>query len=470
MRTVLILILLLCQLPCTFAQSWADTISRIETIFKKYQPQNPGAQLAISRGGKLLFSKAWGMADLEQQTSLSTNSIIEAGSVSKQFTAAAILLLEQQGKLSLNDEVHKYLPELPTYSYPITLSQMIHHTSGLKDWGSLVALSDWPRGTKTYSNADVFYLMCHQHTLNHIPGEKYQYSNSNYVLLAIILQRITGQTLAEFTRDHIFQPAGMNHTTWRDDLKEIIPNRAMAYGKQDGHYFTDMPGESVYGNGGLLSTAEDLLKWNQYYLSGKLGNPSLLDRQLQTFPLNNGQKNNYASGLRVDSINGQPAITHDGATAAYRASLEHYPRQQLSIAWLSNTAEFDGQSDPLSQIRNLLLPQPQSVEKQNQANNNNQAPAKPKPAAFQIDTRSQKDYIGTFYSDEVDSKLSITIQQEKLILVRYIKTQYKLIPLEKDKFDIEGSKVQVSFQRKGSKVIALSFSTPKVSNVTFKKL
>src|SRR5574339_334449 len=245
----------------TTAQSWQDTVTKIEKIFERYKPHKPGAQLAIARNGSIIFSRAWGIADLEHNVPLTTESITEAGSVSKQFTSAAILLLEQQGKLSLDDDVRKYLPELPDYGYKITLRQMMQHKSGLKDWGAIVAMAGWPRSTKTYDNEDALYVISNQKTLNHKPGDEFLYSNSNYNLLAIIVQRVGGMSLADFTRKYIFEPAGMNHTQWRDNYKRVVPGRAIAYAKSGSNYLTNMPNEYVYGNGGLLTTAEDLLIW-----------------------------------------------------------------------------------------------------------------------------------------------------------------------------------------------------------------
>src|SRR5450432_275801 len=168
------------------AQSWQDTLTRIDKTFSQYHPENPGCQVAVSRNGQIIFSKAWGMADLERNVRLTTNSILEGGSVSKQFTAAAILLLEQQGKLSLDDDVRKYIPELPDYRTPIRLRQMMHHTSGFRDWGAMAGLAGWPRGKKFYSNEDALEIIARQQHLNNKPGAEFIYSNSNYNLFAII--------------------------------------------------------------------------------------------------------------------------------------------------------------------------------------------------------------------------------------------------------------------------------------------
>ena len=385
------------------SQSWQDTVLKIEKIFERYKPTSPGTELAISRNGSLIFSKAWGMADLEHNVPLTKESITEAGSVSKQFTAAAILLLEQQGKLSLDDDVRKYVPELPDYGYKITLWQMMQHKSGIKDWGAIVAMAGWPRSTKTYNNDDALYVICNQKSLNYKPGDEYLYSNSNYNLFAIIVQRVSGMSLADFTRKNIFEPAGMKHTQWRDNYKRIVPDRAIAYSKSGALYQTNMPNEYVYGNGGLLTTAEDLLIWNNYYLNGKLGTPSLLSKQLSTSPLNSGIMHAYAAGLFVGEFRGWKYISHDGATASYRANLEAYPELGLSIAWLSNSSEFDSDTLNVAEaVGNLFVPAKTPERK------------KDMPPSVTISKDKLKSYTGWYKNNRTGRGAKFYLQNEKL--------------------------------------------------------
>jgi CubicO group peptidase (beta-lactamase class C family) len=385
------------------AQTWADTAASIEKIFSRYNNNAvPGAELAISRNGQVIFSKAWGMADLEHNVPLTIQSITEAGSVSKQLTAAAILLLEQQGKLSLNDDVRKYIPELPEYGKVITLRHMMHHTSGLKDWGSVMELAGWSRGTREYNNDYALYVATLQQTLNNLPGDEYIYSNSNYNLLAIIVQRVSGLSLADFTKQYIFEPAGMTHTQWRSNYKKIVKDRAIAYSRSGQTFFTNMPNESAYGNGGLLTTAEDLLAWNHYYLSGKFGNPSLLANQTATRKLNSGRTNNYAAGLMTDSINGWQAISHSGATASYRANLDYFPEVGLSIAWLSNTSAFDGDTlNVVNAIRRLFLPSRITA-------------VRPRPAVVTVAPEKLAAYSGWYRDPRNGAGLKIYVKEGKL--------------------------------------------------------
>jgi CubicO group peptidase (beta-lactamase class C family) len=339
----------------SFGQTWQDTLSLLDKAFSQYQPENPGCQLSVSRNGQIIFSKAWGMEDLERHVPLSNNSIIEAGSVSKQFTAAAILLLAQQGMLSLDDDIRKYIPEMPDYGTAITIRQLLHHSSGLRDWGSVADLTGWPRGKKFYTNEDALEIIVRQKHLNYKPGEEYLYSNSNYNVLSIIIQRVSGLTLAAFTKKYIFEPAGMTHTQWRDDPNRIVPNRAIAYSRTDNRFETDMPNEYVYGHGGLLTTTEDLLKWCNFYQQGRLGNPSLLPEQLRLEFLNNGELNPYAAGLFIKKVDGWNSISHDGATAGYRAYLETFPDLSLSFAILSNSSQFN-MNNVATGVRKIFVP------------------------------------------------------------------------------------------------------------------
>ena len=411
------------------SQSWQDTVLRIEKIFERYKPTNPGTQLAISRNGAVIFSKAWGMADLEHNVPLTNESIIEAGSVSKQFTAAAILLLEQQGKLSLDDDVRKYIPELPGYGNIITLRQMMQHKSGIKDWGAVVAIAGWPRTTKTYNNDDALYVISNQKTLNFKPGDEYLYSNSNYNLFAIIVERVSGISLAEFTKKNIFEPAGMKHTQWRDNYKRIVPDRAIAYSKIGSNYQTNMPNEYVYGNGGLLTTAEDLLLWNNYYLNGKLGSPSLLAKQLTTNRLNNGTMHGYAAGLFIDSTKGWKIISHDGATAGYRSNLEAYPELGLSIAWLSNTSEFDNNPFNVAQaIADLFIPVKTPEIK------------KDPPPPFTISNDKLNKYTGWYRNSRNGGGVKLYLANDKL----YATQVGQLTPLAENVFITGNNKIEIS--------------------------
>jgi CubicO group peptidase (beta-lactamase class C family) len=467
-RPILTLYILITAFPCcAFAQLGTDTSRAIDALFEKYRPEAPGCELAISRNGQVIYSKAWGMADLEHSARMTTTSISEAGSVSKQFTAAAILLLEQQGKLSLDDDVRKYIPELPDYGQRILLRYMMHHSSGLRDWGSIAAIAGWPRTTKTYNNQDALDIITHQQHLNTLPNEAFGYSNSNYNLFAIIVERVSGMSLAAFTRQYIFIPAGMTHTSWRDDHKRVVPDRAIAYDLTRNIYETNMPTEDVYGNGGLLTTAEDLLKWNAWYLSGHLGNPSLLSKQLAVDSFRNGQPNKYGAGLFLSERHGQLRIEHNGATASYRADLEAFPASGLSIAWLSNTSAFDGKGNIVQQVEELFFPKSGSGTAAAPGLRN--VPADRLPSLSDAELQA---YTGKYYSEEAQTGFTVLVKEGSLNLYRSPQTMIPLTPTGKDQFStdvggLSGEKGEIVFFPEKKQ---MSISVSRAEGVIFNKL
>jgi CubicO group peptidase (beta-lactamase class C family) len=315
-----------------------DTVVRVDSVFSRFTSATPGCAVGVSRHGRTVLAKAYGMSNLEYDVPLTTESIIEAGSVSKQFTAAAILLLAQQGKLSLDDPARKHIPELPDYGTPLTIRHMLNHTSGLRDWGTVAAVEGWPRGSRVHTHDHVLDIVSRQHALNFRPGSEYLYSNTGYNLLAIIVQRVSGRSFADFTRTEIFEPLGMTRTSWRDDYTRIVKGRATAYSPTRNGFRLNMPFENVHGNGGLLTTVEDLLRWNTNFDAGTVGGPGLLREQVRPGRLTSGRDIEYAAGLSITRYRGVPEVSHSGATAGYRSFLTRYPDQGLAVAVLCNHA------------------------------------------------------------------------------------------------------------------------------------
>lgn len=316
-------------------------LARLDALFAKWNSKDsPGCAVAVSRNGQAIATRAYGMADLEKGVPATPDSIYEAGSDSKQFTAAAILMLAREGKLSLDDDIRKYLPELPAYSAPVTIRHMLHHTSGLRDWGSVAAIEGWPRNSRTASNDDVLEIASRQSELNFAPGAHYLYSNSNYNLAAIVVARVSGQSLADFTSEHIFKPLGMTHTSWRDDHGEVVAGRTGAYDYQDGVYRNDQVIEDAYGNGGLLTTVGDLVKWQAALDAGTFGTGFTEQMQTPT-KLNDGTPIAYALALVNLDHHGQQEVSHSGSTGGYRAWMARYPKQKLAVSLLCNTGNAD---------------------------------------------------------------------------------------------------------------------------------
>lgn len=335
----------------------------VDLIFKQWNsPSSPGCALGVERKGEPLLTRSYGAADLEHDVLVTPATIFEAGSVSKQFTAASVLLLAEQRKLALTDEVRKYIPELPDYGTPITIDELLSHTSGLRDWGEVEAMAGWPRGSRIYTLDDALDVAVRQKSLNYKPGSAYSYTNTGYNLLAIIVKRVSATSLADYSREHLFEPLGMTHTQWRDDFRRVVKSRSIAYEPSSNGYRQDMPFEDDYGNGGLLTTVGDLLIWNAALTSGKLGPFVTAEIQRQT-KLDGGHEIAYARGLFVGPYQGVREVSHSGATGGYRAWLGRYPDRQISIALLCNAGDADS-TQLAHQVADLFLarsPTPASI-------------------------------------------------------------------------------------------------------------
>src|SRR5687768_15426135 len=307
-----------------------------EKFTKAYVGPGPGCAAAVSLNGQSVFEKAFGLADLELNVPNTPQTIFESGSVAKQFTAAAIVLLQQDGKLSLEDPVKKYIPELPDYRGPLTIRHLLNHTSGLRDWGTVLSLTGAGRGERVVTQDLALDVITHQRALDFTPGSEYSYSNSGYNLAAIIVERVSKQKFPAFVDERLFKPLGMKNSSWRDDYQRIVPGRAQAYSRQgNGTWRLNMPFMNVYGNGGMLTTVGDWMKWNAMLDSYSLGAP--LVNALETRGvLNDGRRIAYALGLSVGTYKGRKDVSHGGSTAGYQTFLVRYPDNKVSVGVMCN--------------------------------------------------------------------------------------------------------------------------------------
>jgi CubicO group peptidase (beta-lactamase class C family) len=308
----------------------------VDKLFARWSSTTPGCAVGVSERGRPVLAKAYGMADLEHDIRNTPDTIFESGSVAKQFTAAAVLLLAREGKLSLDDPIRKYIPEVPDYGAPLTIRHMLNHSSGLRDWGSVAGIAGWPRTTRAYTHAHVLDIISRQRAVNFPPGSRYSYSNSGYNLAAMLVERVSGVPFAEFTDQRIFKPLKMTRTSWRDDYRRIVKGRAMAYADNGGRYQTLMPFENVHGNGGLLTAVGDLLTWNHNFVSHVIGDADFVREMERPGRFTDGREHGYALGLMVGTRYGLREVAHSGSTAGYTAHLTRFPEQQLSVAVLCN--------------------------------------------------------------------------------------------------------------------------------------
>ncbi len=311
----------------------------VDAHFSSWSSTTPGCAVGVSDDGRIVLERAYGMADLEHGVPNRPDTIFEAGSVSKQFTAAAVLLLAGDRRLSLDDPVRRYVPELPESAAAVTIRQMLHHTSGLRDWGNVAWIGGWPRGTRVHTHDHVLDILGRQEALNFKPGTRWSYSNSGYNLAAVIVSRVAGESFAEFTRKRLFEPLGMKRTSWRDDFTRIEKGRAIAYAKAGDRYVLDMPFENVHGNGGLLTTVGDLLRWNENFATLQVGGADLARTMQASGLLEGGAETGYGFGLGVGRYQGVPEVRHSGTTGSYRAYVARYPEQQVSVAVLCNAGD-----------------------------------------------------------------------------------------------------------------------------------
>lgn len=327
----------------------------IEELFSELGPKTPGAAVAVLRGSQVVFAGGYGTADLSTSAPVSSSTVFSLASVSKHFTAFAALLLEEDGRLSLDDEVREYIPELPDYGTPITLREMVGHTSGLRSVLQLLGMTGL-NPSDTITEEQVHEMVLRQKRLNFVPGERFSYSNSGYVLLAEVVERASGVPFAEFTRQRILEPLGMNDSFVMTDPGESVEGLARSY-SFDGTSYTYVPADYSYGGStGLFTTLDDLAKWVAN-LDDPIEEHRALSRMEEVVSLNDGSATNYAMGLFVDQRNGQRFVHHAGSDAGYVAFVARFPEQDLAVALLANTTAINAQARALA-VAELFLAAP----------------------------------------------------------------------------------------------------------------
>lgn len=333
-------VLLLGVFAQTLSAGAEDPSQQVDQIFAAYnRPGSPGCTVGVIRNGAFLYRKSYGEASLELGVPLSPESVFYVGSISKQFTATSVVLATEQGSLSLDDDVRKYIPELPDYGHKITLRQMLNQTSGFRDFFSLIYFSG--HDTADFNSpADLLKLIARQRGLNNLPGAEWVYSNTNYFLLGVALERATKRTLAEFAAENVFRPLGMTHTIFYNDASVVLPGRAAAYypGKNGNFLVGWSTTYSIVGGGGLMTTVDDLLKWDDNFYSNRLGKGALLNELQKPGVLSDGKRNAYGMGLVLGNYRGLPIVEHDGSLFGYRADILRFPEQRFTVACLCNVS------------------------------------------------------------------------------------------------------------------------------------
>lgn len=381
-----------------------ETVAAIDRLFARWdKPDTPGAIVAIARGGETVFARGFGMANLEHGIPLTADTLSETGSVAKQFTASAVTLLAVRSQLSLDDSLKKHLPEVPDFGRDITLRMLLDHTSGIRDMHGLFDLLGRPTYTTPHENAEVLELVCRQRDLNFPPGTEYVYSNTGYLLISFVIERVSGRPFAEFCRDEVFIPRGMMRTAWRTQFNKIVPGRASAYTMEaPGVFRTDLPYSNIHGNGGLLTTVGDLLRWNESFERAE-GEWAEVVRLMQTpSKLKSGDPIENGLGLRIARHRGLEEISHSGATAGYSTYLTRFPSERLSIAVLGNLSGLDGGAYAYRIADTLLGPA--------------LAPPEPRPTRIALSADQLATHAGLFHNAGHDLLVRTAMNDGKLTM------------------------------------------------------
>lgn len=327
--------------------------NKIDSLFKQWDsPNTPGGAVGIVRNDSLIYARGYGMADLEQQIPITAQSIFYMCSLTKQFTGYSIALLVRQGKVKLDADIHIYLPWMPDFGKKITVSNLLHLTSGIRDDIGLAAIAGLSLDGMLTQDA-ALQLLRKQRALNFEPGEKFSYSNSNYVLLAEIVKTASGQTFRAFVDSAVFKPLGMVNSRVIDDHQEVVANRVPSYYSPDGKTYKNNY-QNIYtvGDGGLFTNIVDMARWAMNFYDAKAGNQKDIEQTTHKDRFNNGKENTYAFGIAVDSSRGWKRLSHNGGLAGYNTVINIYPDLKIAFIVFGNGGDGSayGKPDALAEL------------------------------------------------------------------------------------------------------------------------
>jgi CubicO group peptidase (beta-lactamase class C family) len=402
-----------------------DVTARVDAVFKDFDSRSsPGCALAVYQDDRVVYQRAYGMANLDHDVPLTTSSVFHVASVSKQFTAASILLLAQEGKLSLDDEVRKHLREFPDFGHRITIRHLLHHTSGVRDQWSLLGLAGWRYSRDLITDGDVLELLSRQRELNFAPGQRYLYSNSGYTLLAIIVSRVSGQSFRAFTTQRIFEPLGMTNTHFRDEFREVVKQQAYGYERAGGTFRLSVTNFDTAGATSLMTTVEDLARWNANFEKPVVGGSSLLSALLQRGTIANGSPIDYASGITHGTYRGLSTVGHGGSDAGYRADFVRFPAEHVGIACLCNLAS----ANPGELARRVADVYLAGVLKPVPAQ-----PARDEPEVA-LNSTELESYAGTYWNEAEAAAVRVVVQEGALAARPVGGAQLRLRPIGGGRF------------------------------------
>ena len=408
--------------------------AKVDALFEDWdKPDSPGAAIAIVKDGKVLFEKGYGMANLEYDVPITPSTIFQIASVSKQFTVFAILLLEKEGKLDLDDDVRKFLPEVPDFGKKISLRHLASHTSGLRDQWALLEMAGW-RIADVITQEDILEFVRKQEELNFPPGEEFLYSNTGFTLLAEVVEKVTGKPFAEFTEERIFEPLQMHHSLVYDDYREVVNNRAYSYYNGQSGFRKGVLNVEAVGQGNVFSSASDMAKWVINLQDPEVGDTALINKMNELQLLNNGKTFEGALGQFVKQYRGLKEIEHAGRTVGFNSHVSRFPEHEFAVIILSNSAELEV-DEMVHKIADIYL--------EGQFKDRQKVPvAEVKPVvdkSIVLDKETIDSYLGD-YEFESGFVFSILAENGQLMGKPPGGTAAELLPISTNEFWAEGAK------------------------------
>lgn len=443
MKYCMLLLSLFTGLEHVSAQISANQTAKVDSIFSEWNGlDKPGASLGIIKDGELIYTKGYGAANLEYNIPNTSESVFRIASTSKQFTAACIVLLDQQKKLSLDDKLSKFFPEFPSYANQITIKHLLNHTSGVRDYLTLAQLAGL--GSEDYYTDEMLMQwLVNQQELNFNPGDDFLYSNSGYWLLGQIVNKVSGGSMAEFAKVNVFDPLGMENTHFHNDHTQIVKQRASGYRpNSDGGYSISMTTLEMIGDGGIFTTVNDLKKWDDAFYKSDILNKAFWDIMTSVGKLNSGEELDYASGLGVDTYNGLKVILHGGAFVGYRAEMIRFPEQKFSVILLANRADANPTRMAYGVADIFLKDQfkEEIVTKENESTTTEDL----KPIS--LSKNKLLKYEGTYWNKEKKMSRVLEIRNDTLNYVRSNGRATQMVPISKTKFLWVGPNIPITVE------------------------
>jgi CubicO group peptidase (beta-lactamase class C family) len=460
------------ELAAQGAPSAGPLSEQVDSLFQRWhRPDSPGAAVLVMHGGAVVHRAGYGMASLEHGVPNRTTTVFDIASVSKQFGAYAVALLDHEGRLSLDDDVRKWIPELHDFGRTITLRHLVHHTGGIRDWPGTLSMAGWSY-EDVLSFEQILRMAYDQRDLNFDPGAEYAYSNTGYNLLAEVVARATGMSFREWTQERIFAPLGMTQTHFHDDHREVIRDRAESYAPgPDGRWWRVTNNLTALASSSLFTTTEDLALWVRHFHDPdpRLGGARVVERMHERGLLNGGDTIAYAFGQNWTEWRGLRTASHGGSWAGFRTVLQRFPDQDFAVIILANTADMN----PSALAREVaaiwlgdeLAPQEEDAAGTVAGQGEGEAGDRWAP-----DVAELRGYEGVYRAAEFPSEYRIQVADDGLVARHFRTGDRPLRPTAPDRFQSPGFG-EVVFQRgPGGEVTGFTANSARIRGLRFERI